>query len=180
MSRFIALYRGINVGGRHSVKMDALRALHERLGHTDVRNYVQSGNIVFTATGAAPAIAGKLSAEFATAFKFESQIIVIGAKRWQQIVAANPFAEIAAKTPKLVHAGVCVGKPEESALRALLTRTGGREEFVIEREIVYLHAPDGFGTSRFAAGMERAAGVPMTVRNWQTVEALAELARPPG
>ena len=41
---------------------------------------------------------------------------------------------------------------------------------VLQEEL--LHAPDGFGTSKFAAGMEKACGVPMTVRNWRTVEAL--------
>ena len=51
-------------------------------------------------------------------------------------------------------------------------KTGRSESFMIGEGIVYLHAPDGFGTSKFAAGMEKACGVPMTVRNWRTIEAL--------
>jgi uncharacterized protein (DUF1697 family) len=61
-------------------------------------------------------------------------------------------------------------------LQALLARAGVSEKFTAANGIVYLHAPDGFGTSRFAAGMERACGVPMTVRNWRTVEALWKMA----
>jgi uncharacterized protein (DUF1697 family) len=61
-------------------------------------------------------------------------------------------------------------------LKALLAKTGGSETFVIGKGIIYLHAPDGFGTSKFAAGMEKACGVPMTVRNWRTMESLWKLA----
>ncbi len=67
--------------------------------------------------------------------------------------------------------------PREKQLRELLAKTGGPEQFALGKGIVYLHAPDGFGRSKFAAGMERASGVGMTVRNWRTVEALQALAR---
>jgi uncharacterized protein (DUF1697 family) len=71
---------------------------------------------------------------------------------------------------------ICEGEPNVKGLKELLAKTGGREVFKTGKGIVYLHAPDGFGTSKFAAGMERASGVPMTVRNWRTVEALWKLA----
>lgn len=172
MPAFIALYRGINVGGRHSVKMDALRALHEQLGHADVRSYVQSGSIVFTGKGSAKSITRRLTTAFETEFGFAARVLVIDARRWQAIIMANPYAKAAAADPKTVHLAICEGQPSHAALSALLTKTGGREEFEIDEEAIYLHAPDGFGASKFAAGMERAAGVPMTVRNWRTVAAL--------
>jgi uncharacterized protein (DUF1697 family) len=177
MPAFIALYRGVNVGGRHAVKMDELRALHERLGHTSVRNYVQSGNIVFTAKGTAKSITRRLATAFEAEFNFASRVIVVEAAHWHALVAANPFAKPAAADPKSVHLAICEGAPDRAALAALLAKTGGRETFKIERHAIYLHAPDGFGTSKFAAGMERAAGVPMTVRNWRTVEAIDQLAQ---
>ena len=80
------------------------------------------------------------------------------------------------KIPTSVHAGICVGEPCAERLKALLARTGGREKFAVGKGIVYLHFPDGFGRSRFAAGMEKACGVPMTVRNWRTMEALWRMA----
>jgi uncharacterized protein (DUF1697 family) len=176
MDVFIALYRGINVGGRHSVKMESLRALHDRLEHERVTSYIQSGNIVFAAKGSAAAVANKLAAEFAKEFGFAAKIVVVNAKRWRTIVEGNPYAKFAAANPKTVHVGIFEGEPSAKGLQALLTKTGGTETFAVGQEVVYLHAPDGFGTSKFAAGMEKAAGVPMTVRNWRTIESLWELA----
>jgi uncharacterized protein (DUF1697 family) len=177
MPVFIALYRGINVGGKNPVSMHSLRAMHVRLAHRGTRSYIQSGNIVFSADGSADAVARKLSAEFARTFGFPAKLMVVEARRWGQFVQGNPFAKFAAGNPKLVHAGICDGEPDEKALTALLAKTGGAEAFRIGKGIVYLHAPDGFGTSKFAAGMERAAGVPMTVRNWRTMAALWEMAK---
>jgi uncharacterized protein (DUF1697 family) len=176
LALFIALYRGINVGGRHPVKMESLRAMHERLGHRGVTSYIQSGNIVLSATGSAETIARKAAAEFVKEFEFSPQVIVVDAKRWRAMVEGNPYAKSAAENPKTVHAGICVGEPSAKGLQALLTKTGGSETFAIGKGIVYLHAPAGFGTSKFAAGMEQACGVPMTVRNWRTIETLWNMA----
>jgi len=176
MALFIALYRGINVGGKNSVKMEALRAMHERLGHQEVKSYIQSGNLVFSARGSAAALARKVAAEFAKEFGFAAKLMVVDAKRWGTILEGNPYAKSAAANPKTVHVGICDGEPSAKGLQALLAKTGGTEAFVTGKGMVYLHAPDGFGTSKFAAGMEKACGVPMTVRNWRTMEALWQMA----
>lgn len=172
MDRFIALYRGINVGGRNLVKMELLRAMHEGLGQRAVASYVQSGNIVFAAKGAAEKIGRTISAAFFEKFGFAARVIVVSAARWDTVVHDNPYATFSVKDPKTVHAGICDGEPSAEGLRALQTKTGGSETFVVRGDVVYLHAPDGFGTSKFAAGMEKACGVPMTLRNWRTMEAL--------
>jgi uncharacterized protein (DUF1697 family) len=174
---FIALYRGINVGGKNSVKMDSLRAMHERLGHQRVTTYIQSGNAVFLANGLAESITRKVAAEFIKDFGFPAKVVVVDAKRWGTMLEANPYAKFSAKNPKTVHAGICQGEPSAEGLKILLAKTGGSEKFVIGKGIVYLHAPDGFGTSKFAAGMEKASGVPMTVRNWRTMETLWDMAK---
>lgn len=135
----IALYRGINVGGKNPVRMEALRAMHERLGHRGVKNYVQSGNIVFSAPGPADAVARKLVEEFDKTFGFAAKLMVLDAKYWGLIVRGNPYGESATKDPKLAHVG--------------------------------------FGKSRFAAAMERAGGVPMTILIWRTMTALWEMVK---
>jgi uncharacterized protein (DUF1697 family) len=172
MNRFIALYRGINVGGRNPVKMELLRAMHDRLGHEAVANYIQSGNIVFSANGLPTTITQKIAAQFAQDFGFAAKVIVVPAASWLAIVRDNPYANISAKHPTAVHAAICQGKPNAKALKALQEKINGTETFVIKGELIYLHAPNGFGTSKFAAGMEKAAGVPVTVRNWRTMETL--------
>jgi uncharacterized protein (DUF1697 family) len=155
--------------------MESLCAMHERLGHRNVQIYIQSGNIVLSANGTADAIAKNTATEFAKEFGFTPKIVVIDAKRWSALVDDNPYANFATKDPKTVHAAICDGEPNASGLKTLLAKTGGSETFVITAEGVYLHFPDGFGTSKFAVGMEKAAGVPMTVRNWRTIEALKKM-----
>lgn len=179
MGVFIALYRGINVVGRNPVKMESLRAMHERLGHQGVKSYIQSGNIVLSTNGSADAIARMVAAEFVEEFGFAAKVIVVAAKRLGAMVEANPYAKPAAENPKTVHAGICMGQPSAKGLAALFVKTGGSESFVIGKRIVYLHAPDGFGTSKFAAGMEKACGVPMTVRNWRSMDTLWKMASGP-
>jgi uncharacterized protein (DUF1697 family) len=176
MGVFIALYRGINVVGKNCVKMESLRAMHERLGHKGVKSYIQSGNIVLSANGLAETIAQKMASEFVKEFGFAAKMVVVDAKQWTTIVEGNPYAKFAAENPTTVHAGICLGEPSANGLKALLTKTGGSETFAIGKGMIYLHAPDGFGTSKFAAGMEKACGVPMTVRNWRTVETLWKMA----
>src|SRR3954465_5711345 len=99
MDRFVALYRGINVVGRNSVKMESLRAMHERLGHRDVSSYVQSGNVIFSAAGAAEKIGGKIAGEFTAEYGFRARVIVLPASRWRAIARGNPYAKQSAKEP---------------------------------------------------------------------------------
>ncbi len=176
MPVYIALYRGLNVGGKTSVKMEALRAVHERLGHRGVKNYIQSGNIVFASDDPVEDMAKACAVGFAQAFGFSSRVMLIEADRWAEIITDNPYSQAAADDPKSVHVGVCLGTPDAAKLAALLAKTKGPETFEIRGDVVYLHAPDGLGRSKFAEGMEKAAGVPMTLRNWRTIETLQEMA----
>jgi uncharacterized protein (DUF1697 family) len=172
MDVFVALYRGVNVVGKNLVKMESLRAMHERLGHQGVKSYIQSGNVVFSADESAGAIARTVAAGFIEEFGFAPRVVVVNAKNLGAIVQRNPYAKLAAENPTTVHAAICEGGPNKKQLTALLAKTGGSESFAIGKRVVYLHAPDGYGRSKFAAGMEKACGVPMTVRNWRTVETL--------
>jgi uncharacterized protein (DUF1697 family) len=179
MGLWIVLYRGINVVGKNRVKMESLRALHERLGHRQVNSYIQSGNIILSADEPAQAIVGRVSAGFEEEFGFAARVLVVPMKRWGTLIKANPFRGFAAENPTSVHVGICDGVPSEEGLNVLKIKTAGTESFAVRDGVVYLHAPDGYGKSKFAARMERACGTPMTVRNWRTVEALWGLANLP-
>jgi uncharacterized protein (DUF1697 family) len=176
MDTFIALYRGINVVGKNQVKMEALRAMHEKLGHRAVRSYIQSGNIVFSAKGSAAAVARAATAGFAREFEFDARVMVVGSDLWGGMIRGNPFAKAAAANPKLVHACICDGEPSAEGLKALVARVGVSEAVEVGTGVVYLHTPDGFADSKVASGLERAAGVPVTMRNWRTMETLWQMA----
>ena len=169
---FVALYRGINVGGNNPVKMEALRAMHTALGHEDAKSYVQSGNVVFRTAGTDKSLEGAIAAAFEKEFGFPAKVMVRSAGDWKKIVVGNPYAKEAAADPKKVHVEICHGAPDRKRVEALLEKTGGPEAFTVVGDTLYMHAPEGIGRSKFAAGLERACGVPATGRNWRTVEAL--------
>jgi uncharacterized protein (DUF1697 family) len=172
---FVALYRGINVGGNNPVKMEALRAMHAALGHEDVKSYVQSGNVVFAGEGSDKELESGIVAAFEKEFGFAARVMVRSAAEWRGIVEKNPYRKEAASDPKKVHVAICAGTPDQKRVQALLEKTGGPEAFTIVGHMLYMHAPDGVGRSKFAAGLERACAVPATGRNWRTVEALQRM-----
>lgn len=173
---FVALYRGINVGGNNPVKMEALRAMHSALGHTNVKSYVQSGNVVFHAAATDASVENDIVDAFAETFGFSTRVMVRSGEEWESVVAGNPYIRQAAADPKKVHVAICNGSPDKNALTALLEKTGGPEAFTIMGRTLYFHAPEGVGRSKFAAGLERACGVAATARNWRTVVELGRLA----
>ena len=91
--------------------------MHERLGHAGVSSYIQSGNVVFAASGMAEAIIRKTAARFVEDFGFAAHIIVLPAARWGALVQDNPFSEAAVEAPKTVHAGICSGEPSAKGLK---------------------------------------------------------------
>ena len=93
MARFIALLRGINVGGHAMVPMAELREICAGLGWTEVETYIQSGNLVFEASGKGPALESALEEKLETAFGFRPAVIVRSAAQVKALADANPFPE---------------------------------------------------------------------------------------
>jgi uncharacterized protein (DUF1697 family) len=173
---FIALFSGINVGGNRIVKMAELRAFFEELGFSDVATYVQSGNVVFrSAPGDAAMLANQLEAAFEKKWEFHSRIMVRDANWFEQLVEQNPYPEIAGEPTKL-HAYVLGREPTEEEIARLSEKCTGPEQFQIEGDVLYLHAPDGLGKSVFAGLIPRTLKVAGTARNWRSVLALLDMA----
>jgi uncharacterized protein (DUF1697 family) len=172
---YIALLRGINVGGK-VLKMADLKHAVAELGFTDVQTYLQSGNMVFRATKADnAALAGLISDAIRDHKAMDVRIMVRDAVEWHEIIAGNPYPQ-AHDFPKTVHTFILGQTPEPSRLDLLRAKETGREEWDIVDGTLYLHTPDGFGKSVLGNIIERTLKVPMTGRNWNTVLALAELA----
>lgn len=176
---YIALLRGINVGGHGRLAMADLRGLIEELGHEDVRTYVQSGNAVFTSGRTDPgAIGAELTRRLAADLDVAATVMVRTAEELATIVDGNPFAEQANQEPTTVHAGFLASPlPEASALDVDAERYAP-EQFAPGDRVVYLHLPNGMGRSRLALDLGRQlSDVGITVRNWRTVTRLLEMAR---
>ena len=89
-SIYVALLRGINVGGKNLIKMPALKACFEAQGLTDVATYIASGNVLFSTAGAAAALVGKLEAALAAAFDYRASVVLRSRKQLQDTIARAP------------------------------------------------------------------------------------------
>ncbi|MFI5485607.1 DUF1697 domain-containing protein [Micromonospora echinaurantiaca] len=177
MHRYVALLRGVNVGGV-KVAMADLRRLVTDLGHADVRTYLQSGNVVFgsdvrdaerLARGIEQAIAGELG--------LTVPVLVRSGRELAAVAGGNPYAGREDDPTRLLVAFLATA-PKPSAVDALAVPGGENVAFTVTGREVYLHFPDGgYGRSKFTnTYLEKQLGVVATTRNWRSVRALAELA----
>ena len=103
MCRYLALLRGINVGGRNKVSMTDLREVAASLGHTEVTTYIQSGNLLFTSPEKdVTSLADALEAEIASRLGVRPAVVVLSGRELAQVIADNPFP--AETNPKCLHA----------------------------------------------------------------------------
>jgi uncharacterized protein (DUF1697 family) len=186
-STFIALLRGINVGGHNRVPMAELRSLCESLGLHDVRTWIQSGNIVFRADSSAdssgsdvaPATAADLELQLERAildrFDLAVTVVVRSADEWLRYLPANPFPDASERAPNRVMLLLSKRTPNGSAARTLQERAADGERVALAGTALWIHFPEGSGRSKIAAPslLERVVGSPVTSRNWRTVVKLA-------
>jgi uncharacterized protein (DUF1697 family) len=179
MASYIALLRGINVGGNRLIAMSELREFLEAAGCERPRTLLQSGNLVFGSqkrTGAA--VEKWLEAEAAKRLHLTMEIFVRTPEEWREIIARNPFRDEAKRTPALVHVIALKHAPSKPAVAALQAAIVGREVIVAGSRHLYAMYPDGAGQSRLtAAVIDAKLGTRCTARNWNTVLKLAELTR---
>jgi uncharacterized protein (DUF1697 family) len=176
MRTWIALIRGINVGGR-ALPMRSLRALLEKLECTEVRTYIQSGNAVFcNRSNDAARLGTRIAKAIAVDHGFEPFVLVISREELAKAAAGNPYAKAAAATPRYVHLFFLSQVPRSPDLAAMNKMKAASESFELDGRTLYLHTPEGFGISKLAERMERLLGVPATARNWRTVATLLEMA----
>ena len=180
MATHVALLRGINVGGRNKIAMADLRAMVTGLGFADVSTYIQSGNVLLSATkdddsAIAEAIAGGLSATFC----LDVGVVVVSRGELAAVISRNPYPGEA--NPKCLHAVFLAAEPSDERLEqlaAVQAAKGGRDTVTAVGRALYLHTPDGFGTSELAKALARLPGSG-TARNWATTTKLLELCDEP-
>jgi len=177
MNTFIALFRGINVGGRHALPMKELKLVLEKNGCVDVRTYIQSGNVIFrSAMSDAAGLAKRLTAAVSRSHGFEPRVLVLTRGELESAAASNPFPE-AGQNPTSLHLFFLAERPKQPDLTSFEAVKAKDERFALKGRIFYLHTPAGFGTSKLAQRAERLLGVEATARNWRTVTTLVELAK---
>lgn len=172
----IALFRGINVGGKSTIQMSTLRAIFSELGCKNVYTYIQSGNVIFDSSGIdSDALIDQIQRKIKGEFGINPFILILNVQELEKAILNNPFPHTS-DTPQSLHLGFLASIPPTPDLTRLEKLRSETEQFRLIGKIFYLLAPDGVGRSKLAAGAEQALGVSMTDRNWRTVCKILEIA----
>ena len=176
MTTYVGLLRGINVGGARRLPMAACRAAFEAGGASDVRTYIQSGNVVFDHAADEDAALAALVPSLARAAGFDVPLVLRTAEAWATLADRCPFDD---PDPTKVHVAFRPVAPEPDPLDEVDWAPFAPEAIAVDGREVFLHLPDGMGRSKLAQRVARVAP-DATVRNRRTVDQLAALARDRG
>lgn len=171
MTTYLALFRGLNIGGHNKLPMKELVSLLEAEGCRNLKTYIQSGNVIFTTNRRnRRKLSDDISQAISTHYGFSPQVILLTAAELRNAIASNPFPTHNGKALSFLFMTSPPERPDLDRLDKLKSRT---EAFMLGDRVFYLYTPDGAGQSKLAANAERCLGVATTGRNWNTISRLA-------
>jgi len=173
--RYVALLRAVNVGGA-ALPMAQLREVCAALGWENVRTYIQSGNVVFDSGKEAGPLESALEAAVEQRFALVRPVIIRSAAQWAAYAAGSPFPEREEQEANRLM--LCLSKrpPTADAAERLQARATAGELVRQHRYAIWVFYPDGAGTSKLTPSLfDKAAGTPVTARNWRTVSKIQEM-----
>lgn len=173
----VALLRGINVGGKNKLAMKDLVAMFTSAGCTDVRHYIQSGNIVLRADRAtAKNLPAQISRRIREAHGLSVPIVTRTGRELASVVAGNPFLAEGIDPSKL-HVAFLADAPSRKALSGLDGDRCAPDAFAIRKREIYLYLPGGMARTKLNnAYFDRQLSTISTARNWRTTLELLRLA----
>ena len=177
MSTWIAILRGINVSGARKLPMKELKELFETLTCTNVRTYIQSGNVVFESVKLDVGTFGKkVEAAIKKRYDYDVPVIVRSLEELRKAVAANPYLKLKGIEHDKLHVTFLADAPKKPEVEKIVGTTFGNDSFELLGREVYLHCPDGYGNSKLNnAFFESKLKVSATTRNWRTVNELVRI-----
>ncbi|WP_274365687.1 DUF1697 domain-containing protein [Paenibacillus thermotolerans] len=181
MTIYIALLRGINVGGKNKIKMADLRSTLETIGLRQVQTYIQSGNILFASDEEVQPLREKIEQGIVNGFGISSSVILRTAAEWERIIRDCPFteAEIAEADAASDAESFYVLLLQEAVTEEAIDRIKGYqaegEQYRATGREIYFLFHHSVRDSKLASNLHKLGG-PQTMRNWNTMRKLAELA----
>jgi uncharacterized protein (DUF1697 family) len=176
MTTYIALLRGVNVGG-NMLKMERLREIWADCGFQNVRTYIQSGNVIFNAKGTPKEWLSKVEKKLAGETRLPVSVVVRSATELGKVISANPFLKQKGVDLTKLHLTFLLTAPSKSTLQELGQIESGADQFHCHRQDVYLYCPGGYGNTKLSnVRLEKVLGVKATTRNWNTVNTLYKMA----
>ncbi len=174
--RYIALLRGINVTGKNMIKMETLRATFASLGFANVTSYINSGNVAFdTARAAETKLVAKIEQAIESDFGLRVSVMIRHQGHLDDVLSNNPFTD-RYETPQQMNVLFLRDEIPVEKHNEILALQSDKEFLAIRGREIYLLLLCGFPESLLGRGViERRLKIPITVRNWRTVERLVTL-----
>ena len=170
------MIRGINVSGHNMISMERLRELFSGLGHGDVRTYIQSGNVVFDASGGAAEATAAIEAALAKEFGAAITTVLRSPTELSKVLKQNPFLKVKGIDLSQLYVTFLESAPPTSGVKALAEIKAGGDELKIRGHEVYILCRNGYGRTKLSnTAIEKALSLRGTTRNWKTVVKLHEL-----
>ena len=174
--RYVALLRGINVGGANMIKMAALKAEFEALGFENVRTYINSGNLAFDAKKSSEnKLADKIETAVEALVGRQIAVVVREQKDIKRILQNNPFdGEFGSH--KEMHVLFLKEELQNEKVAQLKAAAFPGERYEVSGREIYCHLPTGVADSLLTKGIiDKKLKIVFTGRNWRTVEKIADL-----
>jgi uncharacterized protein (DUF1697 family) len=169
---YIVLFRG--VGGATQLPTAKLREKLAEAGFKNSGTYINSGN-AYLKTDMVRGEMLKIVAEICKReFGFDKPILALSLAEWRKLIRNNPFPG-GEKDGKTLHAFTLEKALAPENIARLEQLAIGGERLKVIGKVLYLHLPEGFGTSKLATRADKVIGVTATARNWNTVVKLREL-----
>lgn len=176
MQTYIALLRGINVSGKNPIKMADLTEALSGKGLSNIRTYIQSGNLVFdTEEGNSEKFALLISDTISSRFGLAIPLQVFLRDELVRLRDMNPFVEEGIPTTQL-HLTLLESVPAQGLADKIRNQDYSPDRYLISGKAVYLHCPAGYGRTKLTnTFFERKLGMVATTRNWATVMKLCSI-----
>jgi uncharacterized protein (DUF1697 family) len=183
MTIFIALLRGINVGGNNKIKMSDLKRMFESIGLIHVETYIQSGNIIFESNENEDTLRKKIEHEIETNFGISAVVVLRTADELERLIKDCPFseeevtvAELSNSEGESLYVSLLPHAPLQEKIEHLNTFRSESDEFRIKNRDIYLLFCHSIRNSKLANNLQ-ILDVPATVRNWKTISKLQALVK---
>lgn len=181
MESYIAILRGINVAGKNKIQMADLKEKLAALHYTNLRTYIQSGNILFSYQETAQEdLRKQIEAEIFKHYQIQVPVIVLKVQELTEAVSNNPFLNQRKEDESKLHITFLSEKPKEENVEKLLAISNLPDELIVRDKLIYLFCPDGYGRTKFTnTFLEQKLKVTATTRNWKTSNKLIEITNTP-
>ncbi|PKJ54086.1 DUF1697 domain-containing protein [Bacillus sp. SN10] len=171
MTIYIALLRGINVGGHKVMKMVDLKQMFESIGLKQVKTYIQSGNIVFESEKDIDFLNKRIQSEIKNIFGFDVPVMLRTHAEFINIIKGCPYDAVSLLEAESIHVAFLANELSEIEKNQLLLQKNETEDCYIDDNVVYLFFKNSIRNSKLMNQFQK-IHTPATVRNWRTVNKL--------